>query len=290
MRIALLLAVATAACCAGFSSLRVMPGGRESAMGNAGVASAFGPQAMVWNPAAADVGGFSIRAGYAHWLLDTRQQSLFVVRDARFLRVGIGVVSFTAGAFEYREDVPTEDPLGIFQPVEIAGHLNLARSFGPRVDAGLSGRLYYTKVREEEALVPGLDIGVRVRPLAGLTIGASVVDFARTAAYRREVFRLPVRARLGGAYRRELGGGFEANAALDGSWFFYEKQPAVMAGFECGWGGLAFLRAGYEWLGAVSRPSAGLGLRSAGFDVDYSLTLLNDGFGPAHRISLAYGR
>ncbi|HDQ99921.1 MAG TPA: PorV/PorQ family protein [candidate division WOR-3 bacterium] len=291
MRALVLLALAAAVCSAGFSSLRVLPGGRESGMGNVGAASAVGPQAMVWNPAAsAGIGGFAVRAGYVNWLLDTHQQSLFVVREARIFTVGIGLVSFSAGTFEYREDVPTEDPLGLFHPVEMAGHINFARSFGPMVDVGLSGRFYYTKVHEEEAIAPGVDVGVRVRPLTGLVLGASVVDFARTAAYRREVFRVPVRARLGAAYRRELGGGFEASAAADGSWFFYEQRPNVTAGLECGWSGLAFLRAGYEWLEMVGRPAAGLGLRAAGFEFDYSLTLLNDELGPAHRVSLAYGR
>ncbi|MFO7638806.1 MAG: PorV/PorQ family protein [bacterium] len=284
--------VLTGACAlAGFSSLRVLPGGRESGMGNCGVASGFGPQAMVWNPAAtAGIEGFAVRAGYTRWLLDTDQQAVFLARNARYFTVGLGLTSFSAGTFEYREDVPTEEPLGLFRPAEMAVHLNLARSFGSMVDVGLSGRLYYTKVHDQEALGPGVDAGARVRPFEGMTLGVSVVDFARPMAYEREQFQLPVRARLGAAYRRELAGGFELGAAADGSWFFREKRPNVVVGGEFGWGGLVFLRTGYEWLDGFGRPAAGLGLRAAGFSCDYSLTFLNDDFGQAHRFSVAYGR
>jgi hypothetical protein len=299
VRALVVLVLAAAVANAGFSSLKVMPGGRESGMGNCGAASAFGPQAMAWNPAAsAGIEGFAVRVGYTRWLLDTHQQSLFLVRDVRLFKLGVGLTSFDAGAFEYRNDVPTEEPLGRFRPVEMAFHLNFARSWGgsrdgqagPVVDAGLSGRFYYTKVHEQEAFGPGLDVGVRVRPVNGLVIGASVVDFAKTLAYRREVFRLPVRARLGAAWRLEPGGGFELNLAGDGAWLFYERRPNAIAGFEAGWGGLVFLRTGYEWLGEVGRPSAGLGLRAGGLAFDYSLTLLNDDLGQAHRVSVAYGR
>lgn len=291
MRIFIVLSLIGGCSLAGFSSLRIMPGGREAAMGNSGAASAFGPQAMVWNPAGIAGGErFAVRAGYSRWLLDTDQQSLFLVRDARLFRVGLGLTGFSAGVFEYRDDVPTEDPLGLFRPAELGFHLCFARSFGRVVDAGMSGRFYYTKVHEYEAMAPGLDLGLRLRPFANFTLGASIVDFSRPLSYIREQSHLPVRGRLGAAWSSSFPGGFEMNLAADGSWFFRDQSPAVSVGAEGGWGGMVFLRAGYERMSEVGRLSTGLGLRVAGFSCDYSFTLLNDDFGQAHRVSVAWGR
>ena len=274
----------------GFSSLKVLPGVREAGMGNAGVASGFGPQAMVWNPAAtAGVSGFAARASYAKWLLDTHQEAVYVVRSLRVLNVGVGVAGFSAGKFEYRTEVPTEKPLGEFEPGDFHFHLNVSRSFGPIVDFGLTGRFYYTKAFEEYALGPGLDVGVRVRPVCGLALGASVVDFARTMAYRREVFRLPVRARLGAAYSMTASGRFSVSVTGDGSYYFYTKSVNVQTGVEVGWSDFVFLRAGGEWLGEVIRPAAGLGVKAGRIRFDYSFAPLNDDLGQAHRFAFALG-
>ncbi|MBM3315781.1 hypothetical protein FJY71_08110, partial [candidate division WOR-3 bacterium] len=129
--LALLLAAAAAGP-QGFSSLKIAPGVREAGMGGTGCASAIGPQAVAWNPAAtADAGSFAAVAGYTKWLLDTRQQSLFLSRGLGGFALGAGVSSFAAGSFEYREEVPTGEPLGTFEPVELTVYLNASRPVGP---------------------------------------------------------------------------------------------------------------------------------------------------------------
>jgi hypothetical protein len=274
----------------GFSSLKVLPGVREAGMGNAGVASGFGPQAMVWNPAAtAGVLGFAARASYTKWMLDTHQEAVYVVRNLRALNVGVGVTGFSAGKFEYRTEVPTEEPLGEFEPGDFHFHLNVARSFGSMVDLGLTGRLYYTKAFEEYALGPGLDVGIRVRPVCGLVLGASVVDFARTMAYQREVFRVPVRARLGAAYDMAASEHISVSVTGEGSYYFYARSFDAQTGLEVGWSDFVFLRVGGEWLGETIRPAAGLGVKAGGIRFDYSFTPLNDNLGQAHRFALALG-
>ena len=290
MRTAISLVIAVGVAFAGFSSLKVMPGAREAGMGNVGVAVGDGPQSMVWNPAAtAQVGTFAACATYAKWLLDTNQQSVYLVRNFRFMRLGIGAAAFNAGEFEYRTEVPTTEPLGVFTPSELNFHLNLSRSIIGIVDAGLSGRFYYSKVMDDVASSVGLDAGLRVRPVDGLALGVSVTDFARNPVYYRESFRLPFRARLGAAYELCLGDVGALDLSSEGSYLIFDNVFNIHAGAEFVWNGLLAARAGYEWLDGDSRLGLGLGLILGTFRVDYSFTPLSHDLGAAHRFAVGIG-
>ena len=290
MRVLFSLVLCAGLAFGGFSALKVMPGCREAGLGNTGVASASGAHGIAWNPAAAaQVSDFSADVSYAKWLLDSHQQSLFLVRNLKVLNAGLGVVGLTAGNFEHRNEVPTEEPLGLFRPTEYAFSLNLSRSFGRWVDAGVTGRYYYSKVLEDAAHGPGVDLGVRVYPLNGLVVGASLVDFGKNLAYVRESYRLPTRARAGISYSQCLGGRLHANAELQGSYFVYTGTPNVHAGLEVGWSETVSVRAGCEWLGERLRPGFGVGLAFGTFRFDYALTLLNDDLGQAHRVAVGLG-
>lgn len=285
--LSVLLAVAAVAS-AGMYSLKVMPDARAAGMGNAGVTAA-GPRGIAWNPAAgAGVDGFAVQAGYGKWLLDAHQEALSLVRSTRLLNVGLAVTAFNAGRFEYRTEVPTEEPLGYFTPAEYVFALNLSRRFGI-VDVGLSGRYYYAKTFEDEASGPGADLGVRVRAVEGLELGLSLTDFGKNLIYVRESFRLPTRARLGAAWTQCLGPAWAAELAVQGSYFVYTGDVNVGGGAELAWNQTLFLRGGYEWLGSRGRPAGGLGVGLGDFRLDYALALLNDGLGTSHRLTIGFG-
>ncbi|OYD15856.1 hypothetical protein CH330_04515 [candidate division WOR-3 bacterium JGI_Cruoil_03_51_56] len=271
----------------GFSSLKILPGVREAGMGNVGVACATGPEGMVWNPAASSgIRSFAASASYTKWFLDTNQQSVFVVRNLGFMHLGFGVASFDAGKFDYRTEVPAEEPLGEFEPREFSFHLNFSRSFGDITDIGISGRYYYSKIMDRQAHAPGVDLGMRLLPMNRLILGASVVDFGKNLYYYEESFRLPTRGRLGAAYQYCLGNKVRLNLAGQSSFFFYTRTLNLRAGTEFTWARVASLRAGYEWLSDRSRLSLGLGFLLSQFHFDYSFTPMNDNLGAAHRISV----
>ncbi len=273
----------------GFSSLRVEPGVREAGMGGTGCAAAFGPQSVPYNPSAnAGAAGFQATVHYTKWLLDTRQQSVFVARSTRLVNFGLGAVSFSAGEFEYRTD-PTAEPIGTFEPVEMSFYLNLARQVSERVDVGLTARYFYGRMMTWDARGLGLDAGVRVRPWRALSLGASVVDFGQTLTYRREVFWLPTRGRLGAGYDFAPLDRLRVTVAADGGYFFYSGEFEALAGLEVGYNELLLARAGYDILGKGQKLSAGLGLKLGRFRFDYSLAPLRHDLGVAHRLSLGFG-
>jgi hypothetical protein len=288
--IAALLAALGYAGPTGFSSLKILPGVREAGMAGTGAASAFGPQAITLNPAAgAGTVGFVAVASYAKWILDSHHQSLFVSRNFSALCVGVGVSSFSAGQFEYRVK-PTEEPIGTFTPTDFTAYLNLARPIGSMVQAGLTGRYFYSRVYDTDAAGFGIDGGVRVMPIERLTVGASVVDFGKTMSYVREVFWLPTRGRLGVSYDFVPFERGRLTLAADGSYFLYSKVPGAVAGFEFAWSEVVALRAGYDFLSEANHLNFGLGLRAGVFSLDYSFAAMNLDLGGAHRVSVGLGR
>lgn len=285
----LALTVAAGVRLEGFSSLGITPGVREAAMGGAGVAAAYGPQAIVLNPAAgSEVRGYGVAAGYTKWLLDTHHQALFAARDLRVITAGVGIVSFSAGDFEYRTE-PTDDPLGTFAPSDFSFYLNLGRQFSRFVSAGLTARYFYSKVFDQDADGLGVDVGVRIRPFCGLVLGASIVDFGRTMSYHREVFWLPTQARLGASYDYRLNDNMRLTAALDGSQFVYRNRTDLRAGVEFAWRGLVMLRGGYDPLVKSNNLTVGAGVRVGSVRVDYALAPFNSGLGMAHRFGIGIG-
>jgi len=290
-----LTAVALAAAVAmagptGFSSLKILPGVREAGMAGAGVASALGPQAITLNPAAgAGIAGFAAVASYANWILDTHHQSLFVSRNLSAVCVTAGISSFSAGSFEYRVN-PSEEPIGTFTPTDVTAYLNFARPIGKMVRAGLTGRYFYSRVYDSDATGIGLDAGVRVMPVEQLTLGVSVVDFGKTMTYKREVFWLPTRSRLGVSYDLQPFEQGRLTLTADGSYYVYSKVAGAAAGFEFAWDETVMLRAGYDYFSEANHLNFGLGLRAGIFRFDYSLAAMNLDLGGAHRVSVGLGR
>lgn len=290
----------------GFSSLKILPGVREAGMAGTGAASAFGPQAIAVNPAAgAGTNGFSAVASYAKWLLDTHHQSLFVGRNLSALNVGFGVSSFSAGQFEHRIK-PTEDPIGTFTPTDFTAYLNLARPIGNIVQVGLTGRYYYSRIYDNDAEGLGVDGGIRVTPIDGLTLGASVVDFGKTMYFVREVFWLPTRGRLGASYDLVPFEHGRLTFAADGSYFVYNKVVGAAAGLEFCWSDVAMVRTGYGFMSDANHPvdvrnlfktiqnkgnlNFGLGVQAGLFRFDYSFAAMSFDLGGAHRVSVGVGR
>jgi hypothetical protein len=274
----------------GFSSLKILPGVREAGMAGTGAASAFGPQAISINPAAgAATNGFAATASYAKWILDTHHQSLFVARSFPALCVGVGFASFSAGEFEYRIK-PTEDPIGTFTPTDFTAYLNLARPIGSKVQVGITGRYFYSRVYDNDAEGLGIDGGVRVLPIRRLTVGASLVDFGKTMYYVREVFWLPARGRVGASYDIVPFEHGRLTVTADGSYYLYSKVTGAAAGFEFAWSEVVALRAGYDFLSDANHLNFGLGVRAGLFRFDYSYAPMYFDLGGAHRVSVGIGR
>ncbi len=292
----------------GFASLKIPVGAREAALAGTGTASAIGPQALAYNPALSardqnsagtgTISPFSAQVSYTRWFLDTHHQSLFVSRNLRHFSLGLGVVAFSGGSVEYREEIPTEEPLGTFSPLDLTAYFNIARSFATWVDAGINARFFYSKIASAELLGMGADIGARFHPIKNLQLGIAVTDLGRTVYYEEEVFWLPSRLRTGIGWTMPLGNSRLLFSA-DGSWFFYSQKVSLQTGVEFSLNDFLSLRAGYDPLNPASHLNFGLGISapisrsnetaSNKLRLDYTFSPLGLGLGTAHRLGIGFG-
>jgi len=273
----------------GFAWLKVPVGTGVGGMAGTGTAVADGASGIVYNPAAsARITQFSIQVDYTRWFLDMKQQSVFVTRDLKLLSVGVGVVSFSSGKLEYRENRPTEEAIGTFSPFDITGYLNLSRTLGDQVDVGVNARFYYSKIFSYQTSGWGADIGLRFWGVKNLTVGATVVDFCRALSYKYEQFWLPTRGKIGVAYRLTPGRSL-LTFAVDGIYFFYNKELSVSTGVEWRFTELFSLRAGYAPFNGANKLSLGAGIHRGLFRVDYAYLPLNFNLGAAHRFGISFG-
>ena len=138
--VAALLLIASAVGAAsnvGFASLKIGIGTRECAMGDAGTASAYGPQSMYWNPALTGwETRFAASASYSDWFLDMNKAALFAVRPTPIVNVGLGATVFNAGTMEFRDDHPSELPIGTFTPLDYSVYLQPEPGAAEQRDGG----------------------------------------------------------------------------------------------------------------------------------------------------------
>ncbi|MEO0019228.1 MAG: PorV/PorQ family protein [candidate division WOR-3 bacterium] len=273
----------------GCAWLQIPVSAREAAMAGTGTATGFGPQAVAFNPAAsAGVSPFSVQAGYTKWLLDTHHQTVFACRDLRHFVLGIGIVTFANGRFEYRDERPTAEPRGTFFPLDLTGYLNLSRRLAPIADFGISGRYFYSKIMQSEAAGFGGDIGCRFYPIKNLTLGTAIIDFGKTMSYSYEIFWLPTRANIGAGYNLPLGSHL-INLAIDCSYLFYTKKLNYALGTEFTLADIISFRAGYNFTNRTNNLNFGLGISRGLFHLDYAFSPLGFNLGSAHRITLGFG-
>ncbi len=273
----------------GFACLKIPVG--TAIGGIAGTATAFaeGATGIVYNPASsARINSFSIQVDYMRWFLDTKQQSAFVVRNLNYLSIGAGIVSFTAGKLEYRENRPTEEPLGTFSPIDITGYINISRAISDQVDFGTNIRIYHSKIFSYQTTGLGADIGLRFLPFKDLNFGVAIVDISRPLSYKYERFLLPTRGKIGIAYRLKPTPSV-LTAVIDGVYFFHKKELEFTAGLDWRVADLFSLRAGFAPFNSTSKLTVGAGIHRGLFRIDYSYLPLNFHLGTAHRFGISIG-
>lgn len=273
----------------GFSSLKISPGTREAAMAGAGVANALGPQAIYYNPAAiSQYTSLSANLYYAKWFLDTHHQSLFIVRPTKLFNIGIGVVNFSYGEVENREDKPTEEPIGYFNPQDYSFFLTLSRVLDERTAIGVSGKFYYQKIFDQTANGGGVDVGMRFNLIPNMMLGFSVINFGTMMRFQRESFWLPTEVKAGLSYDLALiENGLIGSCEI--SYFPYDKKVNLGVGAEFGFRKFVFLRAGIRPLSETNKISVGIGIKPNNFRIEYTFSPYTYNLGITHRFSVGIG-
>jgi hypothetical protein len=277
-----------------FASLSIIPSARECAMGGAGAISAVGPAAMYYNPAlTSTLSSFAININYTKWLIDTYEQSIFLVRPLPYFNLGLGMVNFNYGDIEYRPDYPTENSNGSFNPNDFNFYLNLSKTINNdnfSTSFGISGRYYYQKIYEYTATGIGTDIGLAFNFLPELQVGFSIVNFGTAMRFIREDFLLPTKFLAGVNYSIDKFISMpKIRITSDFGYLFNDKKVSLNSGLEMSIKDKYFLRTGYKFGDQNSHVNFGFGVIVKNFRIEYAFSPYDMEIGTAHHFSLSLG-
>lgn len=285
----------------GFAFLRVPVSARSVAMGESGVALLDGADAFFLNPAGLAAPNGDARST-AQWKMAgeaavTHHEAFSIFhQDAGVLNLARGKEAL-ALQFQtfYSGDVAQTDevgnPLGNFGLVDLALQLGYARVVSPGLRLG--GTVGYVKERvaSSSAGTWAFSAGGIWNPgsLPGLRVGASVRQLGGSPHFEIDGTQgvqvsLPATVQGGASYSSRIGESGHWAVAADIR-KAADESATEHAGVEGGWSVLA-VRAGGRFGTDVGHFTAGLGVNSGRFTLDYAFLPSNADLGDSHRLEL----
>lgn len=327
----MLSAVATYAQKVGSTSmqfLKVMPGARATALGEAYTAWATGPEAIFWNPAGlARLDRMGLSTTYVNWLFDAQQGALafaLAIRNSGVIGFQIQYADF--GQFEetsnQRPYITNPDNPGYtgrtFNPFSYVIGVSYARDLTDKFSVGLGMKYAHESLfngNKVTAMVrPGIfeavetwasvllfDFGIRYNTgYRTIHIGSAVQNFGADAKYARESHPVPLMFRFGiGADvvgpEALLYSGSKNNRLSVACDIFHPNDygQQIHAGMEYEFAGMFALRAGYKFNYDFDGLTLGAGfkhqLEGVKLTVDYSYGDMGTYLDDVQRISIGIG-
>lgn len=303
------------------SFLEIGVGARAMAMGGSYVAVADDPTALYYNPAGIVwMNNVQIEVMHNEWLVGTDYDFIGATLPLPFFNstIGVSMIMLNYGDQPVRTTERPEGTGETYGARDYAVALTWASALTNRFSFGMTGKYINQKIWNETGGTFALDLGVFYStPVKGLKLGMSMSNFggeislrgrdlATTTdpdeknlnvdripvSYETGSYPLPILFRAGISYQQDLGalGSMVASTDLNHP---SNTTESINMGFEYGYAGIFFLRAGYENLyeqDAINGLTVGGGIDyfergKMGFRVDYAYS----DWGPlenAHRFSV----
>lgn len=283
--------------------LLIPVGGREIAMGGAGVATATGVDAIFWNPAGLSRMTKGTEALFSHmnYIADIGVEYFGV--GANFEGFGTLGLSLKSISFGQIEVTTTDVPDGTgqkFSPTFVTVGLTYSRLLTDRISIGLTANLISERIDRVTASgmafnvgvqysgfanVNGLSIGVAVKNIgtamtfdgSGLLREATATDNLRPPTFYKveaQSDELPSTIELGVAYRRQ----FDEKNSLTGMAMFENSNMSYdqyRLGLEYAFQDMFFVRGGWVLYPNEARPEYRTFGGSFGAGLHYGLTGLD---------------
>lgn len=256
--------------------LEIGIGARAMGMGGAYAAVANDVSALYWNPAGIVwTNTTQVEVTHNDWFMDAGHEFAGTVVPLPQLNSAIGV-SFSTIGFDEQPVRTVTRPEGTgetYDARDFAFGLTFATALTEQFSFGLTGKYINSRIWSESGTAFALDLGIFYNTdVEGLRLGFSMSNFGTDiqysgrqlettkdpdesvenfdrvpAAYKTESYPIPLLFRAGISYDMPLGGFGNALLSLDLN-HPSNAPESVNAGMEYGFGGMFFIRAGYESL------------------------------------------
>lgn len=289
-------ALAKAAGTSGAQFLKISPGARPVAMGEAFTGVADDINAIYWNPAGLTAVKSQVETMFTHtiWF-----ESISLNNAAYIQRVGKRTVIGGLATHLTTGQVPKYDRLGgragdSYGASDLMTSITLARLVDEKVSVGLNGKFIQQRLDGESAVSWAIDVGLMYRQRPNFRFGGSINNLGTFSRFRDKSNLLPLTVKLGLAYYwlKSLTLALDANMPNDNNTYF--NFGMEYANHRCDW---MALRLGYKTisardLGGLAGFAAGFGLFIAKMpeklcEFDYSWVPYGE-LGETHRFSLIF--
>lgn len=263
--------------------LKMDVGARASALGGTGAVN--GDELAVFsNPALLAGREPSVCAGHNQWFGTTTQNYVAAVADLGSIFSGsLAFQSVSTTGIEYRE-APTTNPVDTFNAVDFSVNGAVAVRTG-NFDAGVGLKIINEKIWLETSNGWAIDMGIAYHPHSSLLFTAAYLNAGPSVTMADESFRMPRTWVLASRWNRhfpfgDLSVSGQAMRPLDNTTragFGIEYKPV-------GW---ASVRGGWKLNDDSSDLTAGLGLSTEDWALDYAFLPGDYSLGASHRFTLS---
>ncbi|NIM18958.1 MAG: PorV/PorQ family protein [Candidatus Latescibacteria bacterium] len=275
---------------AGALFLRIGLGARASGMGEAFVGVAEDASSVYWNPGAmAAVLGTNALAMHNEYLHSLRLEQLALTHETDYGTIGLGFTGLYMDELERRGDSPTSVPLGTFSAYDVAVTVGFSRYIFPNLSAGIAVKPVYQKIDEESAIGVAFDVGVyHIARMPGVKFAAVITNVGKPMKFVSEEYALPREIKIGGSYERRVPAARGKVLFTLDVLFPNDGDIKEHAGFEYGYTGRLFLRAGYKAGYDSFGATFGLGVKYKKLIFDYAFLLVDNDLGDSHRLGVGF--
>lgn len=263
--------------------LKMDVGARSAALGGTGSVNG-GVLSIFSNPALIAGVEPSLSAGHNQWYGSTTQNFIAAVGNlSGKFRGSLGFRSVSTMDIEYRES-PSSEPVDTFNAYDFSFNGAIAAELG-RFDVGAGLKVIHEKIWLESSNGWAVDVGFAYHPRANLLLTGAYLHSGPEVQMTEDNFRFPRTWVFGSRWDVELPLG---SASVSGQ-VMRPLDNRTRAGFGLEYNVVdwASLRGGWKINDDSSDLTAGAGLSSSGWTLDYAFVPGGYSLGTAHRFTLS---
>ncbi len=276
----------------GMAFLKLPVDARSAAMGEAATAFASDATALYWNPALlAQNQTKSLVFMHSAYLADISQEFLAFQFATGKHKLAVGLNFMNIPGIEIRGTVPTEQPAGTTEALNLAATLGYARTIQNDWQIGLSLKYLYEKYYLSDAWGWAVDFGLFKRHFfyQNLDWGLTLQNLGKMGTLQVESTRLPLILRSGVLYHLPWQWKNQPlKMTVDFVYLISDEITHLKSGLE-----VPILRSLSGRLGMIYdwedlRLTAGFGLKYKSYQFNYAYSPFPYDLGNAHRFSLSW--